>query len=281
MPAVQASYGQMKLDLTELVIAAGIAFGAAVGLAEIVYSHMDIKPGWCRFSAVLTAAALIFLVIMLLNNPRDAQLLGFFALSLIWLLWLPPISYRIPLQPWQRRATIGVPALGLLGYAATTQGSQVGWFWYCGAALTAWACLTGWAVPGVARDAAASIKPRVAPRPPSAAAMRRMDRLFATWDTIGRRLGHLRQGAMSSTGALSRGVVVFLLCYAAGAAIVAIELPLFSELLLGAASGFPGAPSAPLHGGPVALAYWVSFGLLPTLLITALGWPWWRARGPN
>lgn len=283
-----ASYGQMNLDVTPLVIAVGVAFGAALGIAEIIYARADIKSGWRRLSAGVTAALVVLMPIMLMIQGQDARVQGFFAISLGLLLWLPPLSHRLPLQPWQRLVLLCAPALGVLWYAAETPRDQAGWFWYLGASLAAWACLTVWAGPGECREARLREQPPLVKRPASAAALRRMDLFFAAWDALVGNFAQLRSagrgaiGALSrSTGLLSRGTLVFMLCYAVGAAIVALGLPVASALLLSLASRVPGADAAPFDSGPAALIYWLSYGFLPTLAITALGWPFWRNRDPR
>jgi hypothetical protein len=79
---------------------------------------------------------------------------------------------------------------------------------------------------------------------------------------------------------LIRGLLVFLIFYGGSALLVATGVEPLSGIILSFAGALPGAVDVPTHDQPAALAYWLSYGMLPALLLTLAGLPWWSRSPP-
>lgn len=276
--AAHASYGQMRIDLTPIIMAAGLMAGALIGGAEILCARARLLRGWTRFALVAGGLLLMALLLVALVVRSDIRLLIGLVVYVELLVWAPVLSRLVPLRAWQRGLILGGAALWALKRASTSPPYQGEFEWFVGAALAAWAALSSFAGDGAAGAGHREPGPERhwARSRAGERVLMLMRGLLEAWGAVGARVVQLARRGTAGTGLLSRATLVFVLLYALGAAIVFTNIPVLSGVLLGMAGALPGAGQAPVDGGPESLAYWMTFGLLPSLLVAAATAPFCR-----
>lgn len=268
-PGVLASYGQMHIDLSPLLAIVGVFAGAQLVMMEFVCRSARRWPGW---PAVLAAALLLTLFAAAtlafdMGGPLRLPLLLLGALAAA--LCMAQILVWLPLAADLRASGMALAAIFLLMKWRTAEVSDLHWF--LPPLLAVWAVGTYFQ-----RDRPAGATSE-APLPRSVGAgasgqrrARALDRASRWLIAVGRRIAEIgRCLAGRSLSLPMQGVLLAVLLHVLGWAIVALQLPVLSALMLSLASTAALGVEAPLPTEGGAAAYWLSFGLIPSAL-TAL-----------
>ena len=310
LPGVaSASYGNMKLTLWPLMAAAGVALGVWMAVLEWLLVH---NGGSRARAAAVKVSAMATALIGLAMAMTDGWTLVFLGLAAfaaagvvagVALDWILPSARRrallvlllaliaLVLAVVNNKsdpifASALAPLLGLWGVAVLLLGDR---------AASGSAARSGW--PRDAESRPSAVRPTVESRSSDTVARRAVAPVPLSPEVEARaretmaRLAVERKShsaefhnpigqaiALLASGSLLSWLLLCLLTYGLGWVIVALGLPPLDALLLALAAAVPGSEPAPIPGQGGALAFWLSFGLLPSVALASLVFGLLRAR---
>lgn len=269
-----ASFGGSAPDLTFLVVIAGALAGLAMAAMHVLVTRLksaELERVLMRLGAAALLLALLAWAASHVPGWSPAIAVAGLALPLAVLMLAPMGLVRIAPWGWLRVFVLGLPFAWLL-WRLRDPSTAAAEQYFLAPLLIPWAlaAVTGGA--GAARPAVGVARWADSGAGAVAEWLRQ-----AAHSAMAGRDGVARRMAGSAAGrarvALPASVQFMLMAlgmYGLGFLGLSADLPVLHAILLAMADTLAPGPSAPAEGGEAALAYWLSFGLLPSLVFSGL-----------
>jgi hypothetical protein len=270
----------MWIDARPLMVVAGLAGGVMVGLFDFAFWRgQAVRRPWVAAALLLTG--LLGVVAMFVSPALRSLVVVSMLAAAALLIWATNLTFwHLRFSHAVRCALIGLAGLLLIGLIDTSAPRHASPGWFFGPLLLVWALATliaGERAPGL--PAAPTRVPTSDDVEPPAW-WTALAAAFAGLSDALQGLPGTLLTTFARSGTLIRGVLVFTAVFVVGALLMLSGIGMLSAPLLALASAMPGSPDAPIGDPAAALAYWLSFGIVPSLLLTLAGLPCWRRIGP-
>lgn len=270
----RASFGGGGLDLTFLVVIAGALAGLAMAAMHVLVTRLrsaELDRVLMRLGAAALLLALLAWAASRIPGWSAAIAVAGITLPLAALLLAPVGLVRIVPWGWLRVLVLGLPLAWLLWRLRDPRTAAAEQY-FLAPVLIPWALAAVTGGHGAARATGGGAGWIGAGAGAVGGWLRQAVRSAMTSrDGIARRIRASEEGrARVTLPASVQFMGMTLGMYGLGFLGLTTDLPGLHAVLLALADTLAPGPSAPAEGGEAALAYWLSFGLLPSLVFAGL-----------